>query len=360
METPILLDKLGSFGIQGIEHSWFDSYLSNRTQFVSCNDRNSDLKILSVGVPQGTILGPILFLIYANDLAPQLPNGCITMYADDITLYCPGRTLTEAQNKLQLCVDNTVHWLNCNMLIVNPSKSCTMTIGSRAMTRGTKLKITINGSTLTETDCFKLLGIELDQNITWKNQISATAKKISSKIGLIRRLQNYLPTRTIQLLYAPLIQSHIDYCLSVWGACSKSQLAQIQKLQNRAARVFTKNFKRTISSRDLCESLGWMSVSERFRFHTCSLIYRCLYDKHIINNMTDTFISDLTFVRNKHNYGTRNSYNKHLNIPKPRTEQYKHSLLYNGPILWNSIPLFIRNSDNLDFFKAKLKSYISR
>ena len=76
--------------------------------------------------------------------------------------------------------------------------------------------------------------------------------------------------------------------------------------------------------------------------------------------MTDTFISDLTFGSNKHNYGTRNSYNKHLNIPKPRTEQYKHSLLYNGPILWNSIPLSIRNSDNLDVFKAKLKSFISR
>ena len=102
------------------------------------------------------------------------------------------------------------------MLIVIPSKSCTMTIGSRAMTRGTKFKITINGSTLTKTDCFKLLGIEIYQNITWKNQISATAKNILQIIGLIRRLQNYLPTRTIRLLYAPLRGGPFDTWGGLW------------------------------------------------------------------------------------------------------------------------------------------------
>ena len=101
------------------------------------------------------------------------------------------------------------------MLMVNPSKSCTMTIGSRAMTRGTKLKITINGSTLTETDCFKLLGIELDQNITWKNQISATAKKISSKTGLIRRLQNYLAYSYYSVMHP--LYNHILITVLVFG-----------------------------------------------------------------------------------------------------------------------------------------------
>ena len=213
----LLLNKLSSFGISGTEHDWFKSYLTNRTQIVKYNGTLSTPKALTIGVPQGTILGPVLYILYANDLTRQLPKGCVTIYADDITLYCSGKNIHVAESKLQNCVDLTVKWLKHNRLVVNPSKSTTMLIGTRPKTKNINLAIYIDNIRITQETSIKLLGVEVDANLTWNTHISTLAKKISSKIGLVKRLQQFLPSNTVLSLYPPIIQSHIGLWSNTLG-----------------------------------------------------------------------------------------------------------------------------------------------
>ena len=233
-----------------------------------------------------------------------------------------------------------------------------MLIGTRPKTKNINLAIYIDNIRITQETSIKLLGVEVDANLTWNTHISTLAKKISSKIGLVKRLQQFLPSNTVLSLYPPIIQSHIDYGLTLWGNSSLKNLKVIQRLQNRAARVFSKNYDYNVSGESLVKRLGWMSVSERYKYLSCCLIFKCLFDSNIYNSSDDTFITNYKFTHETHQYKTRNNLHKCLAIPMPRTEYYKRSLSYNGVILWNEIPSSIRNSGTLQTFKLKLKTFL--
>ena len=363
VKHSVLLRKLINFGINGTEYKWFESYLSQRTQIVRCNNILSKPNTLPIGVPQGTILGPIFFILFINDLALHLPNNSFIMYADDITLFTSNKCLFEAESQLQLYVNITASWLTDNGLVVNPSKSNSMIIGTKQRTNkpNSLLQIKINNSIIDQTNSFKLLGVEIDNNLTWNNHASQIAKRLSSKIGLIKRLQQTLPSHIIHKLYAPLFLSQIDYCFTVWGKCSSQAFNRIQRLQNRAARVFAKNFNRNISSQNILKELGWLSVSNRLKYLTGSFIYKCLNDVNVYNKMknTYTFLANLNYARSKHTHKTRFAINKCLSLPKPRTAYLKNSLSYSGVLLWNSIPPHIRNCTTIDSFKRMYRLFLS-
>ena len=187
----ILLNKLENYGINNTELQWFRSYLTNRTQIVKCHGSLSKPNLLSTGIPQGTILGPCLCILYANDLFNCLSTGNCIMYADDITIYCTGKTIADVQSKLQQCVNNSLSWLHQNKLMINPSKSSSMLIGTKQKIENLTLNIQINNCTIDYVNHFKLLGVTIDSNLTWNIQTTNVCKKISSRIGLIRRLKMY-------------------------------------------------------------------------------------------------------------------------------------------------------------------------
>ena len=220
VSRDILLNKLENYGINNTELQWFRSYLTNRTQIVKCHGSLSKPNLLSTGIPQGTILGPCLYILYANDLFNCLPTGNCIMYTDDITIYCTGKTIADVQSKLQQCVNNSLSWLHQNKLMINPSKSSSMLIGTKQKIENLTLNIQINNCTIDYVNHFKLLGVTIDSNLTWNIQTTNVCKKISSRIGLIRRLKNVLPSHTVHNLYYALIQSNIDYD-SMGPECSK-------------------------------------------------------------------------------------------------------------------------------------------
>ena len=233
-----------------------------------------------------------------------------------------------------------------------------MVIGSKQRTENLKLNIFIKNSRIEQTRT--LLGLNIDNNLTWKQHTSSVVKKISSKIGLVKRLQTFLPNQIIRKLHAPLIQSHLDYCLTVWGNCLSQDRHKIQQIQNSAARVFTNNFDRNVSSNTIHKQLNWISVSDRFKYLTGCLIFKCLNDCNISSNMQNTFINTDFFAASLvHNYNTRFSADNCLYVPRRKTEYFKKSLTYYGVILWNDIPQFIRNADNLSDFKTKYKLYLN-
>ena len=354
VNSDILLQKLTKYAINGIPLNWFRSYLSNRKQVVYFNNKISSVVNLNIGVPQGTVLGPILFLIYMNDLIDILPNKSCIMY-DDITLFSSATNLQTAVSKLQYIINDTVTWIDQNKLIINVEKSRCITIGSRNKTLNSTFDLTIKGTKLKQVTEVNLLGVNIDQNLTWNNHCAAISKKISKQLGLIKMLRAFLPLHIVSNLYFPLIQSHMDYCITVWGNCAKTHLSIIQKLQNRAARILTGKYDYNLyPSSTLIRDMKWMSISQRFIYFISILMYNCINNPNLYKPLSNCF----SFVADTHNYPTRVSKNKALKLPLPRTEIYKKSVTYSGAKIWNNIPYEIRTVSSVAIFKKNMKTYI--
>ena len=171
----ILIDKLNKYGFRYLELRWFHSYFQNRKQlFPQIN--------LNIGVPQGTVLGPILYLIYMNDLPDILPDNSFIMHADDITLYSCAKNLTDASYQLQALVDKTANWIESNGLVINTSKSNCIVIGTKCNSEHSQINVNINGNKLNQISETKLPGIHIDENLTWKTQCIGISRNYQRKL----------------------------------------------------------------------------------------------------------------------------------------------------------------------------------
>ena len=196
-------------------YNWFQSYLTNRKQFVRYNNITSPSKPVFIGVPQGTILGPILFLIYTNDFTNLTSDSLIVKYADDSSVVSHSNELSSLNNKMQTAVNEGAKWLNDNRMVINPNKSNYIIIGHLKITCQNSFNLHINNNPLTPCTNAKLLGIIIDDQLCWKNHVEFLLKKTAPKLGLLRRLRFNLPSDLLQNLYMAIIQPFIDYCISV-------------------------------------------------------------------------------------------------------------------------------------------------
>ena len=349
----ILLYKLAKYGIQDKALNWFRSYLQNRKQHVKCNGNLSKCTNINTGIPQGSILGPFLFLIYMNDLPFNIGKGICEMYADDTTIGSHSQTLNDLELHLQKNIDITVKWITANRLVINPNKSTVMLVGTDKKIRGSTINVKIGDTVINSTQNAKLLGLHIDPYLKWDKQVEYILKVIAPKIGLLQRISQVLPHNLLCTVYDTIIQPHFDYAISIWGKCSKERISVVQRLQNRAARAITKNYDYTIPSSKIIQKLGWMNIDQRYQYFTGILMFKSL------NNLAPLPLQNLfSHVCTKHSYNTRNASDDALSLPKCHLECYKQSLEYAGADLWNKIPISIRNSFTLSSFKRHFKSYI--
>ena len=301
VDHEILLAKMSRYGIQGTSLDWFKSYLTNRTQRCSVNGYLSDFSTLKCGVPQGTILGPLLFLVYINDLPNCLSFSIPRMYADDTHITYAGSDLHLIQYSLSHDLEKLSKWLVCNRLTLNATKTEFMVIGSRQRL-----------STLSDT-----LELSIDK-IMFQLKIS-------------------------------LVQSHFDYCSLVWGNCGKTSSNKLQKLQNRAARVITSS-SYDVDVDSLFHNLSWKELHSQRQIQKAFMVFKSL------NGLVPEYLTSKFVTRNVSNYALRDSANK-LVVPFPRTNYLKNSFSFIGATLWNSLPYNIRESRSLNQFKRLLYQY---
>ena len=211
----------------------------------------------------------------------------------------------------------------------------------------------IDGNDLALCDTYKYLGLTVDAHLSWNNHVDNLCGKLGSRIGILYRSSKILPKHCLIPLYYSMIQSVIDYGLTIWGQTSQHNLLCIQKFQNRAARICTGYFDHNISSLVLIRQLCWLTVKERRDFLTAVLMFKC------INNTAPNYLCDMfTYVSDVHNVNTRNTNNGNLYVPQPSTSYYTKSLSVNGAKLWNSLPLDIKNVHNVNIFIMKYKEFL--
>lgn len=344
----ILLSKLNNYGIHGISYNWFKSYLDNRTQKCSINGSLSKTCSLSCGVPQGTILGPLLFLLYINDLPNCLTNCVPWMYADDTHLTYAGDNTGDIESSLNHDLENVKKWLIANKLTLNMTKTEFMLIGSRqrlyALTNPPIPEI--NGAPITQVSVAKSLGVLIDNNLNWSSHVDKLTKKVASGIGALKRIRHLVPQTTLRSIYHALLQPHFDYCNVVWGNCGITLHDKLQKLQNRAARVLTfSNFDANAS--ELFKILGWKNLVSQQQIALATMVYKCL------QGLAPEYLCS-KFTNRESVYSLRDSERK-LNVPFPRTNYYRNSFSYRGATVWNSLPLKARQAESLGLFKNLIK-----
>ena len=300
VDHAILISKLSQIGVSASTLLWFKSYLSNRKQRTSCDNAMSDPLHVPLGVPQGSILGPLFFLIYINDLPLVVKNSQVTLYADDTVLYCfskEPRMLEEALNEDLLEV---AKWLNRNKLTLNLSKTKSMIIGgSRKIIGIPSLSLHIFESYTDSVSSFKYLGIMLSSDFTWADHVEYISAKINKNLSLLRRIKYYLPLQARLLFYNSLVLPILDYADIVWGDKNNATLMkELQLLQNKAAKLILD--KPPLSSAtEALKTLKWLNLVDRRKYHRCVYIYKCITGQ-INHSLVMSRQMDM------HSYNTRN------------------------------------------------------
>ena len=244
IDHQILIKKLSQYGIQDDELNFFESYLENRTQCCSVNGKLSDRQKIEYGVPQGSILGLLLFIIYMNDLPLFVTNAQISMYADDTSLYNNIKSVSEIKDNLIPVFLKICDWLRSNKLSLNTIKTEFMVTGSQNKLNNTDsdpvttpYHISIDGFAIKRTKAVKYLGLVVDDALTWSQHIDYISSKIAPGVGILKRTRSFLPKQSLLTLYKSMIQPYFRYCNIVWGQCNETLLDRLQTLQSRAARV---------------------------------------------------------------------------------------------------------------------------
>ena len=217
-----------------------ESYLANRQQFVTINNSNSTQKTITCGVPQGSILGPLFFLLCINDLPNVSEKLFAILFADDTSVFLEGKDLAEITNTLNAELAKLTVWLSANKLTLNTSKSHFM-IFHRAKLKSsdTKIPVILSNTILEQVTFIKFLGVIIDNKLTFERHIVYTKNKISKGLGIIAKARKYLNRETLLKLYNAFVFPYLTYCVEVWGTAPKKYLDPLIKIQKKIVRIIT-------------------------------------------------------------------------------------------------------------------------
>ena len=297
IDHNILIAKLQHYGIKGVACSLFKSYLSNRKQCVRYDEVTSSLRDITTGVPQGSILGPLLFIIYINDIVAASDFFNFISYADDTTLFFSMNSFTITDSsRINAELSKISKWLSVNKLALNVNKSKYMVFHTKQR-QVTAPTLIIDEKRLECVDEFELLGIVVDKHLKWQSHINKIATKVSKTIGIISRLKNFVPQHYLRLLYSTLILPHFTYGILTWAF----DIERLFKLQKRAIRIITSS-KYNAHTEPLFKQLDCLKLPDIIKLNTLKFYYK------LENNLLPKYFVNMTLVKQSdvHSYNTRN------------------------------------------------------
>ena len=343
IDHELLLMKLSAYGFKDSAIELLKGYLVNRQQCVKFTGSLSNIETLQCGVPQGSCLGPLLYSIFVNDMPYVLENAGMGIYADDTTMYVSSDSIEHVNEVLQQELKLVSEWITENKLKLNVLKTKCMALGSKyALRTDQKLSLSLTVEQVKEV---KLLGVTIDESLSWSTQIKKTVVRMIYGIYAIRRSAHLLTNTSVRLVIQSLVLSNLDYCPVIWSSASKQEISKLQLAQNRAARLALRCSVRS-SVDDMHTRLSWMRVDERL---ACSLI---LFLNNVYSSQKPvSFSLQLSPVDERHGYNTRQALSGHFTCPLPKTNALKKTVMYRAIAYWNLLPSYLTLTRNKGKFK---------
>jgi hypothetical protein len=339
-----LLSKLYRIGIQGELLSWFENYLTGRTQRVTIDGQESEWQNITAGVPQGSVLGPLLFLIYINDLTTVVQSD-IRLFADDTILYMTVDDPVTTANALNTDLNNMLNWANQWLVKFSPSKTVSLNISKRKK-KLPRPTLTMDNVPLREVDSHKHLGITLTKDLSWNEHLDNIAVSANKLLDVFNIFKYKLDRRSLEKLYFAYVRSKLEYASIVWDNCPQYLVLMLENVQLRAAKIISGATCRT-SHALIYNELGWETLQVRRKNQRLTTMYK------IEHNAAPDYLKESIPVSNAQPYELRNA----DDIPgvRTRTATFQNSFYPKTIREWNSLDPEIRQMPSVQSFKAKLK-----
>ena len=351
VDHNILLCKLELYGVRGVANNWFQSYLSNRIQYVSYSNSTSSKRKILTGVPQGSVLGPLLFLIYINDLCNAVKHSETSLFADDTSIIYSDSSLVTIETCINSDLGNLFTWLCANKISLNIAKTKILLFKNIHKRITHALNFKINNKPIKLSDSVKYLGVTLDHLLNWNLNTRNLCSKLSKANGALSRLRHYVSRTTLIQIYYALFFSHLNYSCQIWGQTYNANIDRIFKLQKRSLRLITfSDFN--APSRELFFNLNILKISDLIKLRNISLVQQILR-----SDCPPRVLSIFSLSFYQHGHQTRGRSNFLLSRPICRTHLYgTNSITYQSILHWNEFQQKHLESSLTELSKSKLES----
>ena len=338
IDHSLLLRKLHMYGLSNDTLQFMSSFLCDRNQLVSITDSKSTLLPMKYGVPQGSVLGPLLFSIYINDL-PLILSALCQLFADDTTLHTSHSKLEKISFTLQKNVNELINWAELNHMCLHPQKTKCMIITTRQKRQNFSSGLPplyINGKLIEEVESHKLLGVIIDNNLSWSNHVTMICNNVSKKIYQLSKIKHFLNLHSRKIFFHAYVESYINYASTIWDSASENIMKPLLSLHRRALRlVLNKPFKLTASDYTAVDTLP---LKFKLKYNKAVFMFK------ILSGCAPSILTN-NFIVNDHRHTHK------LILPLPRVDIFKSSLSYSGGFLWNSISTTLNVHTSLNVFK---------
>ena len=348
LNHEILKIKLEHYGFRSNFLIFLMNFIKDREYFVSANGHTSDKRTVNIGVPQGSTLGPLLFLLYINDMVNCSDILRFSLFADDSTASHSDSNLNTTLNTLKEEFTKVLDWLLANKLIINLQKTHIMLFTNRA--RPDSISLNIDNNVITEKAQTKFLGVIVDNQLSWNAHIKHISNKISKSVAILWLLRDIFPKHILKTLYLTLTYPYFNYCNLIWGTAYITNLNPLIVLQKKCIRIINK--AGYLDHTDpLFKSTKLLKLEQIHILSCAKFIFNC-YNTNVYQNFRVRLIQNSQI----HEHDTRIS--SQLRTPYERLDSGINSFFVKGIKIWNKLPIDIKSAKNIIYLKSKIKKYL--